>query len=515
MPGMMGMGCGMGSSKIVDPNFPPPPPPGMEDWFWKHPHETPGALIPGQGGLMEQVIDHISVKHAGCPVVSQKYMRGNLVVGDRAHQTGRNAEGETDDGYLAHCFPQPVFPAPNTAQYGMPGRRRYNALSLPKHTATHESDVYANIVNKADILEKSLADRYLVKRSREYFARIDGWILEFWNKAEFNPAAAKKELIFPDGYIDLRTVRGVEYEKMVSLELSSASSGISFSPMYPWEVMLNTKEGLFFFRVHDEFDAFKWQETIKIAVVDNLKALEKSRAQAKERVKTESGVREETRAGPKGSSMARSSYDELMHYTLDPTRERQLRTLWKSAVRSTVKGEMLEPTTFSAIFELYDLDGNQNLDPEEVEIMLKELYTVRWEELHQALEQQQRTIFSPEKMLLNAAEAQKEWQKTVGNLGTKLKERYAYLLQRHGFASRATAMRVDLDTSHDGTVNLSEFVRGAPKFLLPTDELQMEGQFYLNCAQAIVRIEKQHEDLERLCRDDDSEDSEDEGCIQQ
>jgi hypothetical protein len=446
------------------------------------------------------------VRHQGCEVPSQKHGRGNLALGDRV------GLGEDDkiEGYMAYTFPQPIFPCPNTKQYGFPGRRRYNPLGLPKQKVKYESEVFVNITNRADILEKSFADR-LVDRSREYTARIDGWVLEFWNKDQFDERAAKLELIHPEGYIDMRTIRGVEYEKLVSKNLSGVAAS------FPWEVTLNTKEGLFRYNVHDEWDAFRWQGVIKMAMVDNFTVQQEKKAIAKDMVSTKSGVIEQSRDGPQGSRthMERSAVDSLMHYTLNPARERQLRTLWKTLVRSTVKGEPLDQTVFAAMYELYDFDGDQNLDPDEIEIMLKELYTVRFDELHRALDQQEKICFSPDKLVLNAAAAEKEWRSTVGNIGNKLKEQYAYLLQRHGFESRAAALRLALDSSHDGTVGLTEFVRGAPSILLPKQELQMEGQFYLNCAHAIETIKKQSEDLERLVYDDDSEDSDDGGCIQQ
>lgn len=434
-------------------------------------------------------------------------MRGSLALGDRAYQGGE-AEPE---GYMAYTFPQPIFPAPHTAQYGHPGRRRYQPIHLPKHKVKYESEVYCNITNKADILEKSFAERYLVGRSGEFWAKIDGWILEFWNPSTFNEKAAKQELIHPAGYIDLRSIRGVEFQR-------SLEAGIDFNPAFPWEVMLNTRGGIFTFRVRDEWDAWKWSNAIKIAEVDNLRDQEYSKALAKDMSSTKSGVIEQEREGPRGSStrMVRDDYDSLMHYTLNPDREHQLRSLWKSLVRSTVKGESPDPTIFSGMFELYDFDGNQNLEPDEIEIMLKELYSVRWEELQRALEQQEKICFAPDKMLLNAQASMKEWQSTVGTLGTKLKEQYRYCLQRHGFERRAMALRLELDQSHDGTVNLTEFVRGAPSLLLPIKELQMEGQFYFNCSHAIEKLRKQGEEFDRLVYGDEvSDDSEDEGCIQQ
>jgi hypothetical protein len=364
--------------------------------------------------------------------------------------------------------------------------------------------------NIVDWMNKTFAEKYLQGEGdhRWYWMRIDGWIIEFWSAETWSLNLLDQRAILPMGWIDLRLVRDVEIQKSKSHFLVDC----------PHEVKVLLRTGYLNFFVRSAEEAFKWMQAIKAAYSEHMVSEAARRAQAVEKARDVEHLRVveigEVKKGPGGAQMVRGE-DLTMHYAVDGRRKSQIRHVWVRCMRSAVgQTNATSQQCFLELFNLYDFDHNNNLALDELEIMLKELIQVRWEEYRAAIREQDDVVLSNTRLLLNAQEEERTWQKTVGQLSSQLKEIYTNLKKKEGFSKRAAIMRSELDYSRNGEVTGEEFIRMAPQLLLPWRELVLEARFYGHCSAALKKATRQERALRRLEESAQDSDSSDEGCVQ-
>lgn len=365
-----------------------------------------------------------------------------------------------------------MYPCPDTPQYTKQCARCVPRLEFPSTAIQCQGWVRTNLNNIIDSQSQTFADRYLVGQGSQnwYYARIDGWVLHFWD-TDATGAEVDRITAHSVGLLDLRTV--------VHVEACKSRGGFH-------EVIIGMSNGSFSFGVQEAKAVQMWTQHIQQAIVENIHLQRVHREAGRERAhSTKSRIVIPSIKGQNRTELMLGA-DQLKHYSVSPDRAGTLRRLWVDCLRTAEQGA--QPETFAALFALYNFDGDDNLDLDEVEIMLQELLVMRQQELRNALESQRQKVVTEERIILDGSLALQQWQKAVGDPGQKLQKQYNSMLQGGGLESRAILLRSELDTSRDGRVSLCEFLQGAPQFLLPRRELLLEAQFYKSCAAAFAQI---------------------------
>jgi Ca2+-binding EF-hand superfamily protein len=313
--------------------------------------------------------------------------------------------------------------------------------------------------------------------------------------------------MLPTGWIDLRMVQAVETEMLRG----------RWNVDCPYEVKVLMRTGHMSFFVRKAEEAARWREVIQAGFAEHQIAEEAKRAQMLEAAKdiqTRTVDISQVVAGAGGATYERGQ-NGLINLSVDPRRERVLRGLWVGAVRASVgQGDDLHDT-FRQMFELYDFDGNGNLRMDELEVMVRELLAVRHAEYKKALREQDEVVLSHGRTMLNGAEEERTWMKTVGDLSARLKRSvYGYMMQEEGFQKRVAVIRSHLDISHDGIVTCEEFVLRGLQVILPLKELRLEASFYGHCARALKKATREQRAIRALLADGEDSESSDEGCLQ-
>jgi len=373
---------------------------------------------------------------------------------------------------------RPVYPSPDTPQYRGRVDARVSELDLAQPSGSAQGYVWTSLLNMVDYTSMSFAEHYLLGRSEQpYFARTSGWELQFWEPTTDN-VKILMDRAHPIGSLDLRTVMHVEAFKVRH----------KF-----YQVNLGMPEGSFCFHVQTREEADMWAQCASQALVDFTLIKRAKWQEGLERA--QSTVSRVVQARPRAD---RGDEDDAPRYEVDPGREEGLRGIWIQCLRAVGDGGAPPPQAFADLFALYNADRDEDLDQGELELMIRELVAVRRTELQRALAIQRGQVVTPARIMLNP-DALVVWGKTVGEPGDKLLKSYDSMLQQRGFESRAVLLRSSLDTSHDGQVNLGEFVRGAPQFLLPQQELFREVQFYRACKDMKREFLEEHEKEEPGC----------------
>lgn len=402
----------------------------------------------------------------------------------------------------------PVLLAPRTMQYMNANRKLPIFPAMPSEHMQCEGWGRAAIKNMADWLDKSFADKYIegMGDTEWHYIQLDGWIIHFWNPEYWQPSAPDDREMLPAGWIDLRMVQAVETEMLHS----------HWNMDCPYEIKVLMRTGYMSFFVRKPEEAARWREVIESGFAEHQIREEAKRVQALESskdIQSRTVDIGQVVAGAGGATYERGQ-NGLLHLSVDPSRERDLRNLWVWCVRASVgQGDDLHDA-FKQIFDLYDFDGNGNLRMDELEIMVRELLAVRHAEYKKALKEQDEVVLSQGRTMLNGAEEERTWMKTVGHLSARLKQTvYGYMMQEEGFQKRVAVIRSHLDISHDGVVTREEFVLRGPLVILSLKELQLEASFYGHCSKALKKATRQQRAIRALVDGEDSESS-DEGCLQ-
>jgi len=344
-----------------------------------------------------------------------------------------------------------------------------------------EGWVLVNLRNGFDAQMATFAEKHLVGVGPEqwYFGKIDGWVLYFWKTDDAGEQGRQ-----PAGFIDLRPI---------------VHAGVShLGDLFKVEAGMNG--GQFTFKVKSSSEAQMWASAMRQALVGKVHQDRIHKEEGRERAAL---ARSTFRSAPQrngGFSSEMNSFQESRaQFYVDPQRQRILQRIWSTCVSGA--GRKPDPDNYVALFDLYNADMNDDLDLDEVEVMVRDLASVRESELERMLAVTRERLLDSRLLKLNGPTALSRWQNEIGEPGERLKQMYNGYLQAGGAESRAVLLRSELDTSHDGRISASEFLQNAPIFLLPPSELLLEAKFYQNCQQELDRDRKQ-------------EDDEDGGCLQ-
>lgn len=406
----------------------------------------------------------------------------------RLPQDPRNIGSHTCQGDVLDSSVRPLWPAPRTTTYGHDLKWRPPPADMPSQALHCEGWGQACLLHKADYAALSYAEKYRQGAS-QYYIKTDGWVLCFWDPAVYEPHAAEQGLLFPAGWLDLRTVREVE-RRMAQGSLSN---------MFPYEILAHTVNGCFMFQVATKEDAIAWISCIETALVEARVQAQNHREEAQEHAyDIEHAVQQPDVAGR--VLRVQEQVQRRTEVAVDSRRAQALKELWFKCLRSTMHGQ--QPQVFDELFTLYDNNGDGNMQVGELTTVLKELVAVRRSALE--LAQNDQSEDDPRLSLLGFADADLSSRMELNRLAKELAAHYEYVL-KDGFQSRAFLLHSWMDTSHDGLVTQAEFVRGAAAVLLPARELLMEAKFY---AKVGAHMERQ---ARARGEDDDSEDEG--GCL--
>lgn len=383
-------------------------------------------------------------------------------------------QGKWQPGGLNWPEIRPIYPCPDTPQYRLQLPRPHCGIELPPEPIHCEGWVLVNVRSYLDAQHATFAERHLVGLSPEqwYFGRIDGWVLYFWRTDDAGEFGRH-----PAGFIDLRMI--VHAGVLGADGLFKVAAGMN--------------GGEISFKVKSRHEAEKWASAMRQALVAKVHI---------DRIHKEEGLEQAALArstfhsapakGVGGTEMM--SFQEVRQRSyVNPQRVRALQAIWEACVAGADRAP--DPDKYIELYDLYNSNMDDNLDLDEVEVMVRDLATVREQELERALAVSRARMLDSRQLKLNGAFALARWQKTIGEPGEKLQQMYNGYLQAGGVESRAVLLRSELDTSRDGRVTPSEFLQNAPAFLLPPAELLLEAQFYSNCEQELRR-ERQQEDEE-------------------
>jgi len=143
----------------------------------------------------------------------------------------------------------------------------------------------------------------------------------------------------------------------------------------------------------------------------------------------------------------------------------------------------MKPQVYKNLYDLYDINQDGNIDLQELEVMIKELLIVRREEAKRVMDEFANRRSShggldrEQRILLDMEGEARDWGERIGKQGKSLLDHYNFML-REGLQNRCIILRSQLDYTHDGRISLQEFLDGAGIFILPTQELQKEVDFY-------------------------------------
>jgi len=386
--------------------------------------------------------------------------------------------------------PRPFRPPPHTPQYhrGYCHRQcRIPEIPLPSDAVQCEGWCRAWLQHRADYQKESFADKYMVGTGHErwYYLKTDGWTLSFWDENAYDPVAEEHGHIYPVAWVDMRLVQDVAGRP--------ARGGV--------EVLMHTRTGRMTFWVHTDDEANRWIQCIMAASVENQMAMFERRREAKDLDFVErSATSGQARVRGKAVRVAeQEEVRETVH--VPPYRQQALRQLWKRCLTTVSQGD--RPDVFKELFDLYDVNGDQTLQVEELEHLLRELLAVRRGELEKS---ERRAMSDERQMELAVSDAELKEREEVGKLAEELSKHYNNLLSGSGFRSRAMVLRSALDSSKDGRVCKGEFLRNGPELLLPGKELRREAAYY-------EKVGRMMEKSARLRGEDESEDEG--GCVHQ
>lgn len=379
---------------------------------------------------------------------------------------------------------RPIYPCPDTPQYRPQLPRPHSGIELPSEPIQCEGWVLVNLRNAIDAQLATFAERHLVGVGPEqwYFGRIDGWALYFWETDD-----AGEHARHPAGFMDLRTIVHTGVLRADGL----------------FKVQVDLPGGELYFKVNTRQEGEMWASAFRQALVAKVHMDRIHKEEGRERAMQARNTFHS--APPKGSGDAFAFSSEMKGFKeggqqtyVHPQRARALHEIWAACVAGADRAP--DPDIYIELFDMYNANMDDDLDLDEVEVMVRELASVRQQELERKLEVTRQTLLDPRRLKLNGPAALSRWRKEIGEPGDRLKQMYNCYLQGGGAESRAILLRSELDTSRDGQVGPSEFLLNAPVFLLPPAELLLEAKFYTNCEN-------------ELRRERDQEDEEDGGCL--
>jgi len=396
--------------------------------------------------------------------------------------------------------PKPVYPAPITHQYcgadDESAARHTLHVELPSDTVDlMESLAKASIRSFSDTRQLTIAQKYLTGNSNDkwYHVTTDGWAMSFWDPRYWDPEMAALSRLVPIAWYDLRQFKAVEIDWLQGQEYADA----------PWLITISQSSGRFTFRVRTEAEAAGWIKAINNAIAESILMHQRHVSEARSLAQdTHTHVVQHNGMNQKGVKMHRGE-DNMMHYSLDPKRALHLRRLWIKCLHSMIRCQ--RPEIFGELFDLYDLDGNEYLSVEEMEMMLKELFVVRKQELERVIEEEIGQVYTPERIALDGERELQEFKTLFYDIGGKLKDHYKRMMTLSNFRTRSAFFWSKLDVNFDGNVSRGEFERRAPDVLMPLEELELEAKFYEGCSKALdkVKAEKNMQQmLERVKKGD-------------
>jgi len=372
----------------------------------------------------------------------------------------------------------PLYPCPDTPQYRLQVPRPKSGIQLPSDPIQCEGWVLVNLRNGFDAQFATFAEKHLVGAGPEqwYFGRIDGWVLYFWKTDDAGEIGRH-----PAGFIDLRTI--VHAGVLRTGNLFKVEAGLN--------------GGELTFKVKYLNEAEMWTSAMRQALVAKVHQDRIRKEEGRERAALARSTFHAAPPTPTGDFSSEMNNFQVRSY-VDPHRLRTLRRIWSTCVAGADRAP--DPDNYIELYDMYNADMNDDLDLDEVEAMIKDLASVREQELQRMLAVTRERLLDSRQLKLNGPAALSRWRKEIGEPGERLQQMYNCYIQAGGAESRAVLLRSELDTSRDGFVGPSEFLQNAPIFLLPAHELLLEGTFYQNCQNALRRERHQ-------------EDEEDGGCL--
>merc|ERR1719424_1022314 len=342
---------------------------------------------------------------------------------------------------------RPVYPAPETAQYGFTEKEVLEKAAVVQARWCSKVPEFgtwgrANLKNICDA-PSSLAER-MVSSWQWVYVHADGWDINFWPE-DFALAKATDNQnggeMVPICSIDIRQIFAVN----VMFEATSAEGARA-----PWEIKLNFANGYFPFRVRSQNDANSWNARIMRGVVENVKVAQMRNKYAEQLYMHEGADFDDHRI-PKC-----------------PGRVAKLKKLWHDAIESVEKGVSPPKQIYYEMYQIYDAlenpmsvdgAGDGNLTMAEIEVMARELIDMKALEVRMVVVQQEKTLFSSFKPVSAFHEVKLRW--TVEQ-GRQLLEHYDAQRDPKEFFDRVVNFHHRTDISREGKVDLTEFLNAAP-----------------------------------------------------
>jgi len=263
-----------------------------------------------------------------------------------------------------------------------------------------------------------------------YFFRIRGWVVEMFEATSWqaNLHPGRQNALPAVGWIDLRKVYTVRFER--NEELGAADSRAKFI------IILGLREGYFDFRVQTEREAILWVQAVEHLGFEHLN--------------------NRCKDVPPGAPNA----------DRHPEKFGALTRIWAECVRNAAEYLPLPNSEIRELYALYDQNGDDDIDVEEIRRMIWDLTHVRQQNLVEFLEKEKKRSQN----MASLQRLQKE-----ANLLLKI---YQDLFRKDGFEKRMFLIRQRLDTTRDGIIGVGEFLVGAAHFVMMDEVLSKEATFY-------------------------------------
>jgi len=364
----------------------------------------------------------------------------------------------------------PIYPSPQTAQYGMSEREveAADVLVQEQWCSKENADMSpmpenkgtwgrANLKHICDYAMMNWKERLTTAAVWSYI-HVDGWNINFW-PADFATVQAADN----SSGQGLNPIACIDIRQIFAVTLSRDASTIEGS-MCPWEVHIIFQTGFFGFRVRTQQEADAWETRVMQGVVENVR-MSNARAKFAQR-------------------LASLDDGEQNHQVKeDPARTAALAKIWHRAIQSVERGIKPSKQDFFDLYNLYDNIGGGggddetigNLTMSEIETMAKELLELKVAEVKAEVVKQEKVLFSDHRPVSSSREV--HLRHTIQQ-GRTLLAHYDRLQDPKTFFDRVVAFHHSTDISREGRVDLAEFMNSAPIFMLPNTELRHEGVFF-------------------------------------
>mmetsp|Transcript_13497 Transcript_13497/g.22212 ORF Transcript_13497/g.22212 Transcript_13497/m.22212 type:complete len:640 (+) Transcript_13497:169-2088(+) len=350
--------------------------------------------------------------------------------------------------------PHPVTPCPMTEVYGY---TMYDISTRDEEKIRGFSEVrpycgwgQASLRHAADLTFTDRIYRAVIDL-KWYFIESNGALLNFWDRdfADELYTHGDHGGLHPVQYLDMRNAQTVhtEVDHTVGVQCHH-------------KVVTCFTDGKFTFKVRSREESEAWKGRIFRVIAETAKLVA---------VVQELGhevVAERARMGMRGVTMQK--FMKKLHST--PAERETLKGLIDECIREYSRGITPRREIFQKMFHLYARGADMDLH--KIELLFKDMLEIRRDALRRAIHEQEKILFSTHRSVFAGDKS------TIRKAIENAQDLVAYfngVLQPERFMDEVVAFRSTCDVTKDGIVNIKEFIKAGPPFMLPNGQLSIEA----------------------------------------